>query len=171
MLVLSITHAAISVLLFVGAFTANIALPSTPLCSIDYGHPTYTDCLDLSYSLYNGWPGNAGDTFDHYFSVRNAPIPDWAPPSARSHRVPLRKLAKQGHFSCPTAPGWLTDSPTGNCIVSLTPIRMLDGSITSDTGRWDDIWLASHKAVTDCVHEPLQMGGHIHVGTSKSSHT
>ncbi len=52
----------------------------------------------------------------------------------------------------------------GHCYMSLTPIRMPNGSVTSDTAYWDDIWLGSHKAVTECVSRPLQVGGYIHVG-------
>ena len=60
-----------------------------------------------------------------------------------------------------------TDSPAGSCLMSLTPIRLLEGLVTSDVSRWDDMWLASHKAVTECVDDPYRTGGHIHVGVSQ----
>lgn len=49
--------------------------------------------------------------------------------------------------------------------MSLTPILLLNGSITSNTTYWQDIWLGSHKAVTQYVTDPLRLGGHSNVGS------
>jgi len=52
-----------------------------------------------------------------------------------------------------------------NCVMSLTPILLVNGSITMDTAYWQDIWLGSHRTVTRCVTDPLHLGGHIYVGS------
>ena len=52
--------------------------------------------------------------------------------------------------------------------MSLTAIRLLNGTATNDIARWDDIWLASHEMILECVDKPIQEGGYIHVGTSRN---
>lgn len=49
--------------------------------------------------------------------------------------------------------------------MSLTPILLSNGSVTSDTAYWQDIWLGSHKTVIYCVTDPVYSGGHIYVGS------
>ena len=49
--------------------------------------------------------------------------------------------------------------------MSLTAIKLPNGTVTNDVARWDDIWLASHKTVLECIDKPTQEGGYIHVGT------
>ena len=57
----------------------------------------------------------------------------------------------------------------GYCVMSLTPILLPNGTITCDTGHWSDIWLGSHSTILDCVQQPQQVGGYVHVGTYQTS--
>lgn len=66
------------------------------VCSPAYGRPTYSDCLDLTNSLFSGWPGTVGDKHSHLYSLRMALIPDWIEIEALHSRVWLPKITKQG---------------------------------------------------------------------------
>lgn len=96
MLTVSIPIIATSVLLLCHPVVAVVVDPGDPQCDIHYGHPAYSDCLDLTYALYDGWPGTSGDRRQHLFGLRTFPIPDWAPPGAKNHRTWVPKFAKQG---------------------------------------------------------------------------
>ena len=67
-----------------------------PVCHLEYGQPTYTDCRDLVLALYDGWPGQVPDGRDHYFSVRGEPVPPWIDPLAINVRRYLPGFAAQG---------------------------------------------------------------------------
>ena len=66
------------------------------VCNPAYGSPTYSDCLDLTYSLFNGWPGTLGDNNFHLYSLRSAQIPGWIQPGASPSRVWIPKFARIG---------------------------------------------------------------------------
>lgn len=66
------------------------------VCNSAYGRPTYGDCLDLTYSLFNGWPGSMGDKRNHLYSLRMAPLPDWIEAEAWHSRVWIPKIAEHG---------------------------------------------------------------------------
>lgn len=69
------------------------------VCNSVYGKPTYSDCLDLTYKLFDGWPGTLGDTHIHLYALRNEPLPEWDRPERWQSRVWLPKFTRKGQFS------------------------------------------------------------------------
>lgn len=69
------------------------SLQEDPYCSLDYGVPTFSDCLDLTNALYSGWPSTTGDGRIHVFSLRHEPIPEGLPPAVKNGRTWLPKFA------------------------------------------------------------------------------
>ena len=72
-----------------------------PICDFTYGSPNYSDCLDLSYELYNGWPGTQGDQWDHFFALKKSPIPEWVSSEARYHYTHIPKIVQNSQPSVP----------------------------------------------------------------------
>lgn len=66
------------------------------VCSSAYGRPSYSDCLDLTYKLYDGWPGTEGDDLFHFYSLRNALIPEWITWEPARQRVYIPKFVRKG---------------------------------------------------------------------------
>ena len=68
-----------------------------PTCSLLYGRPIYSDCLDLISILYSGgWPGESPDPRKHFFSISGALVPDYATAGARHNRKFLPMIAVNG---------------------------------------------------------------------------
>lgn len=53
---------------------------------------------------------------------------------------------------------------TGNCHVAITPIRLLNETITCDSAYWHDIWLNAQSTLSHCVDLPRSIGGYHHIG-------
>ena len=78
------------------SFVTGSNFLSNPFCDLHYGRPSYNDCLDLSYALYDTWPGLIADDLDHFFSLRYRRTPAWIPRIAEQHRVYVPKTVQHG---------------------------------------------------------------------------
>ena len=91
-----LVYTAFYVLCFYFSLSAGYTIPGDLLCDPDYGQPPYSDCLELTYTLYYGWPGTVGDKRNHYFALKSSIAPPWIPPYALSQRLSVPKFAHGG---------------------------------------------------------------------------
>lgn len=119
-----------------------------PVCDPIYGQPTYTDCSDLVLALYDSWPGQIPDRKEHYFSLSGEEPSPWIDPELRRLRIYLPKFVFQG-----------------GCKLAMTSILLRNGSTTSDSTYWHDIWLNARSTLAHCVDLPPGDGGYHHVGS------
>ena len=46
----------------------------------------------------------------------------------------------------------------------MTAILLDNGTITSDTAYWHDIWVNAYSTLSECVDFPYGVGGYHHIG-------
>ena len=148
-----------------------------PECSPIFGSPDYSFCKELVNELFNNWPGEPGtDAYLHYFALPGVEFPSWVGrPSRRAKVTELPKFAGSGKSNAAERLrreilSVISAGQTPGCLMSLMPIRGLDGGISVDLGYYHSMSISARQLNRLCVNRGmgLKSGGFTHVGTLQS---
>ena len=143
-----------------------------PVCGDIYGKPLVPACSEAIYALEYTM-----DRRDHFFALPSVTIrPAGVSKYQWNNRVALPMLEHgQAPARCKQPVGQVSrDVPTtdhslllpvqpSQCIVGIFPIKRLDGTITSDTGRYLTMGNDSRDVEGKCLFG-LGYGGHVNTG-------
>lgn len=143
-----------------------------PVCGDIYGKPSVPACSGAIYALHDSMDGR-----DHFFSLPSITIrPTGVSKYQWSNRVALPKfINSRAPARCKQPVGQnsnevpITDYnlllpvQPSECIIGIFPVKRLDGTITSDTGRYTTIAETSRDVEGNCLFL-LGIGGHINTG-------